>query len=65
MIIAAIGLALMVPNPISIAGLVFLVIAIELQVRVVEEPHLRRLHGATYGDYCSHVGRFRPRIRQG
>ncbi len=64
MIVAATGLALMVPNPISIAGLVLLVVAIELQVRFVEEPHLRRLHGKGYLGYCSRVGRFVPRPHQ-
>ena len=62
MIITAIGLALMVPNPISIAGVVMLVVAIELQVRYVEEPHLRRLHGEAYARYDSRVGRFVPGI---
>lgn len=60
MILAAVGLVLMVPNPISIAGLALLVGAIELQVRSVEEPHLRRLHGEAYEAYASRVGRFVP-----
>ena len=64
MIVAALGLALMVPNPIAIAGVVLLVVAIELQVRFVEEPHLRRLHGDDYERYGSRVGRFMPRTRQ-
>ena len=34
-------------------GLVLLVTSVELQVRYVEEPHLRRLHGAAYGAYES------------
>ena len=62
MILTACGLAMMVPNPISLAGLLVLVVAIQLQVRVVEEPHLRRLHGETYETYSSRVGRFVPGI---
>lgn len=62
MIFTGVGLALMVPNPISIIGAVLLFVAIELQVRFVEEPHLRRLHGADYGTYASRVGRFAPGI---
>lgn len=62
LLIAALGLALMVPNPISIAGLIVLGIAIELQVRRVEEPHLRRLHGLAYADYEAQVGRFIPHV---
>ncbi len=62
LVIAAIGLAMMVPNPISIAGVVMLIVVIELQVRFVEEPHLRRLHGDGYTDYARRVGRFVPGV---
>lgn len=60
MILFGIGLTMMVVNVISIAGLVALVAAIELQVRAVEEPHLRVAHGEAYADYCARVGRFVP-----
>ncbi|WP_240180803.1 methyltransferase family protein [Mycolicibacterium crocinum] len=59
-ILTFLGLALMVPNPVAIAGVVITVIAIELQVRLAEEPYLRRVHGAAYTDYTSRVGRFLP-----
>lgn len=42
MMVTGAGLAILVPNAISAVGLVLLVAAIELQVRFVEEPHLRR-----------------------
>ena len=64
MVIVAVGLAVMIPNPISIVGVVALVAAIELQVRCVEEPHLRRLHGSTYTAYETRVGRFLPQMRR-
>lgn len=54
------GLAFMVPNPVSIGGLVLLLVALQLQVRVVEEPYLRALHGAGYTSYEQSVGRFVP-----
>jgi len=60
LLLSAAGLALMVPNPISLVGLVLLTVAIELQVRCVEEPHLRRLHGPAYATYEARVGRFVP-----
>ncbi len=60
MIITAIGFGLLVPNTIAIAAAAMLVLAIELQVRHVEEPHLRRLHGDRYTAYSSKVGRFAP-----
>ena len=43
-------------------GLVALAIAIELQVRCVEEPHLREQHGPAYADYEARVGRFLPSV---
>lgn len=60
MIITAIGFALLVPNAIAFAAVVLLVLAIELQVRYVEEPHLQELHGHHYSDYAATVGRFLP-----
>ncbi len=56
------GLALMVPNAVSLAGVLALVAAVELQVRCVEEPHLRRTHGERYAAYASKVGRFAPGV---
>ncbi|WP_369816157.1 isoprenylcysteine carboxylmethyltransferase family protein [Mycobacterium sp. 852014-52144_SCH5372336] len=37
----AAGVALMTPSPLAITGFALLLATIELQVRVVEEPHLR------------------------
>lgn len=62
MIFTAVGFALMVPNVIAVIAVVCLVVAIEMQVRFVEEPHLRRLHGAGYEQYAAEVGRFVPLI---
>jgi protein-S-isoprenylcysteine O-methyltransferase Ste14 len=62
MAITAVGLAAVVPNVIAVAGLFALIVAIELQVRGVEEPHLRRVHGATHDRYAAHGGRFLPGI---
>ncbi len=55
-----VGLALMVPSPVGIAGPVILAIALELQVRRVEEPYLLRVHGEEYATYAARVGRFLP-----
>jgi protein-S-isoprenylcysteine O-methyltransferase Ste14 len=54
------GLVLMVPSALAIAGLLALAIGLELQVRLVEEPHLLRTHGDEYVDYAARVGRFAP-----
>jgi protein-S-isoprenylcysteine O-methyltransferase Ste14 len=45
---------------VALAGLVTLWIALELQVRVVEEPYLRRVHGHAFAEYARRVGRFVP-----
>lgn len=44
MSITALGLTLMVGNLVAVAGLVALVAALQLQVRLVEEPYLHRTH---------------------
>lgn len=54
------GLALLVPNVLAVFALVALVLALQLQVRRVEEPHLLRAHGAAYAEYAAHTGRFVP-----
>ena len=60
MIPVAIGLALMVPNFVSIAAVVALIAALEIQTRLVEEPYLLRTHGEAYRRYAATAGRFFP-----
>ncbi|MGV0624442.1 methyltransferase family protein [Mycolicibacter minnesotensis] len=62
MLIFAAGIALMTPNPLALVAFGALWGAIELQVRVVEEPYLARVHGDAYRRYCADVGRFLPGI---
>jgi protein-S-isoprenylcysteine O-methyltransferase Ste14 len=62
MIPTALGLTLMVPSWIALAGLAVLMVALELQVRVVEEPYLLDAHGPAYASYAAHVGRFVPGV---
>jgi protein-S-isoprenylcysteine O-methyltransferase Ste14 len=64
MLPTAVGLAMLVPSWVAIAGLVGLVAALELQVRVVEEPYLLQAHGETYAAYAARVGRFVPGVGQ-
>jgi len=54
--------ALLVPNAVSLAGLAFTFVAIELFVRRVEEPHLVAVHGEAYRAYARAVGRFLPGV---
>jgi protein-S-isoprenylcysteine O-methyltransferase Ste14 len=56
------GVVLMVPTWISALALVALVAAVQLQVRAVEEPYLRAMHGGAYAAYAARAGRFLPGI---
>lgn len=56
------GIALLAPNLVALAGFAILVITIELQVRTVEEPYLLATHGDAYRDYLASVGRFVPGV---
>jgi protein-S-isoprenylcysteine O-methyltransferase Ste14 len=60
MITAAVGLVLLAPNVLAIVGVIALVVAVQLQVRIVEEPYLRRVHGDAYVTYARRVGRLFP-----
>ncbi len=60
MLVAWVGFALLVPTWVALAAGVLLVTGIELQVRLVEEPHLLRAHGEPYRAWASRVGRFLP-----
>jgi protein-S-isoprenylcysteine O-methyltransferase Ste14 len=57
---ASLGLALLVPNVVALVGLGALWLALEIQVRLVEEPYLLRAHGDAYRQYATRVGRFVP-----
>lgn len=56
------GLVLMVPSAVAIVALFALFAAVELQVRVVEEPYLLEAQGADYREYAARVGRFVPGV---
>ncbi|MEX2208312.1 MAG: isoprenylcysteine carboxylmethyltransferase family protein [Myxococcota bacterium] len=62
MVLTAAGLALLLPNAASLAALGALVVGVELQVRLVEEPYLQRTHGPAYARWAAATGRFVPGI---
>jgi protein-S-isoprenylcysteine O-methyltransferase Ste14 len=62
MLLATIGLFLLVPNAAAAFALLALVMALEIQVRLVEEPYLERTHGERYRVYGATTGRFLPGI---
>jgi protein-S-isoprenylcysteine O-methyltransferase Ste14 len=59
---ASFGLALLAPNVLAAASFAALVLALEIQVRGVEEPYLLRTHGEAYRRYAAATGRFLPGI---
>jgi protein-S-isoprenylcysteine O-methyltransferase Ste14 len=56
------GLVLMVPSALAIVAFLTLFVALELQVRLVEEPYLLQVHGDAYAGYAARVGRFVPGV---
>jgi protein-S-isoprenylcysteine O-methyltransferase Ste14 len=62
MLPTSLGLVLMVPSAVALVGLLALIVALQLQVRVVEEPYLLRAHGEAYRAYAARVGRFVPGV---
>jgi protein-S-isoprenylcysteine O-methyltransferase Ste14 len=62
MLLVTIGLVAIVPSVVAFVGLVALLVALELQVRIVEEPYLLRTQGEPYAAYARRVGRFVPGI---
>ena len=59
LVTAATGLMLLAPTALTIASVVMLVVAVEIQVRSVEEPYLR-VAMPDWSSYATRVGRFVP-----
>ncbi|SDT07696.1 methyltransferase family protein [Actinoplanes derwentensis] len=62
MITATAGITAMTPTWAQLLTFAAVIAGIELQVRVVEEPHLRSAHGAAYDGYTRRTGRFLPGV---
>jgi protein-S-isoprenylcysteine O-methyltransferase Ste14 len=58
----AVGLTMLVPNVVSIAGLVAVVGVIGAVVTRVEEPYLASVHGDSFRRWAGRTGRFLPRV---
>ena len=58
----SLGIVLLVPNVVALIGFALFWLALELQTRAVEEPYLIAVHGETYTEYASRVGRFLPGV---
>ena len=62
MLVYVAGVALLVPNVASLIALGVLALALDLHVRLVEEPYLAATHGSPYASYAARVGRFVPGV---
>jgi protein-S-isoprenylcysteine O-methyltransferase Ste14 len=62
MIPAFAGIVLLAPNIVTLAGVILMTVALELQTRLIEEPHLAAIHGEQYATYAASVGRFLPGV---
>jgi protein-S-isoprenylcysteine O-methyltransferase Ste14 len=62
MLLAVAGLALLVPNALSLLALGASLVGLEIHVRRVEEPHLLRVHGERYRTWTARTGRFVPHL---
>jgi protein-S-isoprenylcysteine O-methyltransferase Ste14 len=60
--ITQVGLVLVMPNVLAIAALACFALSTQIQVRLVEEPYLLRVHGEDYRRYAARTGRFIPGI---
>ena len=55
-----VGTAVMAPTGMAALGVAAMVVACQVQVRLVEEPYLLGAHGGAYAGYASRTGRFVP-----
>lgn len=60
MLLFWVGIALAVPNVLTLLAPLIAFAGIELQVRMVEEPYLLRTHGDAYRRYGARTGRLLP-----
>jgi len=59
-ILAVAGVVLMVPSVVTALGWIAVVLGCEIDVRLVEEPHLSKALGPRYREYAAAIGRFLP-----
>jgi protein-S-isoprenylcysteine O-methyltransferase Ste14 len=60
LLVMSAGFTLLVPSLVSLASTGTMLVSLELQTRLVEEPYLTRVHGEPYRGWARRVGRFVP-----
>ena len=56
------SVVILFPHILMLICFLFAYSSIELLVRFDEEPHLRKVHGEEYENYCKRVNRFFPKV---
>lgn len=59
---AVLGIVAIVLNSAAVVASIILLVALQLQTRWVEEPHLVQTHGQSYLAYADRTGRFVPAV---
>jgi protein-S-isoprenylcysteine O-methyltransferase Ste14 len=54
--------AVLTPSAWALAGALAMIVGVQIQVRLVEEPYLERVHGSEFRDWMAMSGRFVPGI---
>jgi protein-S-isoprenylcysteine O-methyltransferase Ste14 len=62
MLLAQLGMLLLVPTLLSLLALLCLLAAVQLQVRIIEEPYLLLTYGDAFASYAARTGRLLPGI---
>ena len=62
LVMTLLGLALLVPSVVALASVALFFVSVEIESRVIEEPHLLKTHGEEYSRYAARVGRFFPEM---
>ena len=64
MMVIGLGFMTLVPHLFMVACFVLAFIGIDLQVRKIEEPHLKHMFGDQYAGYAERVGRYLAKVRR-
>ncbi len=65
MAVVAVGSVLLTPNAVALVGTTLTLVTLQVQVRLVEEPHLLAVHGEIYRRWTTTAGRFLPGLGRG
>ena len=65
MLVIGFGFIALVPHILMVICFVLAIIGIDLQVRKIEEPHLKRVFGDEYVEYTKRLNRYIPWIPRG